>query len=221
MAITECGNGHVYDSDQYASCPYCNGANSVINFDGGGVQPAVRSEPGKTMAPSAYMNKVSPAPTEPQKTVAPDWMQKKKKESGDNPNKTVAVFKKKFNIEPVVGWLACISGPEKGKSYQLWAKINTIGRSDSMDVCIREDPTISKENHARLAYDPKHNGFQIIPGQSVNNIYLNDEPLYIPMKISAFDTVELGDTKLIFVPLCCDKFQWETEAKQEDKKQEE
>lgn len=26
MAIQECGNGHLYDTDQYASCPYCRGA---------------------------------------------------------------------------------------------------------------------------------------------------------------------------------------------------
>ena len=32
MAITECGNVHLYDTNQYASCPYCNGGGNVINF---------------------------------------------------------------------------------------------------------------------------------------------------------------------------------------------
>ena len=38
MAATECGHGHIYDSDLYASCPYCNSAQQVITFPeaGGG-----------------------------------------------------------------------------------------------------------------------------------------------------------------------------------------
>ena len=32
MAMTECGHGHIYDSDVYASCPYCNSTQPVINF---------------------------------------------------------------------------------------------------------------------------------------------------------------------------------------------
>lgn len=209
MAITECNNGHIYDSDQFPSCPYCNGENTVIRFD----SRSTPVGPGKTVAPEAYSPRPSAvtsetsAPTEPRKTVAPEGYRKKQ----DEQRKTVAVFKKKYNFEPVVGWLTCIKGSEKGKAYHLWAKINTIGRSENMDVCILSDPTISMDTHARLAYDPKHNNFQLIPGMSVNNIYLNDEPIYIPTKLAAYDLIEMGDTTLIFVPLCGDRFKWDVE----------
>lgn len=43
MALSECGNGHVYDSDQYASCPYCNGGGNRIDFGA-----AADSDIGKT-----------------------------------------------------------------------------------------------------------------------------------------------------------------------------
>ena len=44
MAITECGKGHVYDTDQYAFCPYCNGGGNMIQFGGG-------SDAGRTVVP--------------------------------------------------------------------------------------------------------------------------------------------------------------------------
>lgn len=197
MAITECERGHLYDTSQYASCPYCNGGGNVINFGGGGA--AI----GKTEAVSSYGGG-----NEMGKTVAPEGYRRKAEEI----NKTVGVFGKKMNLDPIVGWLVCVEGPEKGKDYHLWARINTVGRSEKMDVCIREDTTISRENHARIAYDPKHNNFQLIPAESINNIYLNDEPVYIPARLSAYDVIEFGDSKMIFVPFCCERFQWPVET---------
>lgn len=202
MAITECKNGHIYDSDQYQDCPYCGGGSSVIHFDS--APPATG---GRTVAPGAYRERYGSGTgeTRTRKTVAPESDRKRQEEQ----RKTVPLYKKRYNLEPVVGWLVCIEGEEKGKSYNLWAKINTIGRSEDMDVCIASDPTISKDTHARLAYDPKHNNYQLIPGMSVNNIYLNDESIYSPTKITAYDLVEFGDTKLLFIPLCGDRFKWD------------
>ena len=136
--------------------------------------------------------------------MAPASYVKKQEEE----NKTVGVFVKKMDIEPVVGWLVCIEGAQKGKDFKIYAKNNTIGRSERMDICIKGDQTISRENHARLAYDEKHNNFHLIPAESTNNIYLNDEPIYVPTKINAYDCIEFGDTKLLFVPFCSDKFKW-------------
>ena len=196
MALQECANGHLYDTDQYASCPYCQGGANVINFVG------ADSSVGKTVAA------VSPViPTsEVGATVAPQAFQKKKDES--EIGKTVGVFQKKMNFEPVVGWLVCTSGPEKGKDFRIYGKNNTIGRSEKMDICIKGDPTISRENHARLAYDEKHNAFHLIPAESTNTIYLNDEPVYVPAKLTARDIIEFGDCKLVFVPFCDDSFTW-------------
>ena len=84
-----------------------------------------------------------------------------------------------------------------------------------MDVSIKKDDTISKVNHAKLAYDPKHNNFQLIPGESINNIYLNEEPVYTPVKLSAYDLIEIGNSKLLFVPLCGENFNWTDGVKQE------
>lgn len=191
MAITECERGHLYDTAQYESCPYCNGGGNVIHFR---EESIGRTEPVGNYVGGSEMGK----------TVAPESYRKKSEEI----NKTVGVFGKKMNLEPIVGWLVCVEGPEKGKDFHLWARINTVGRSEKMDVCIKEDQTISRENHARIAYDPKHNKFQLIPAESINNIYLNNEPVYVPVELFAYDVIEFGDSRMIFVPFCCERFQW-------------
>ena len=32
MAMTQCKNGHYYDTDTHASCPYCSSQQSIIDF---------------------------------------------------------------------------------------------------------------------------------------------------------------------------------------------
>lgn len=198
MAVQECGNGHLYDTDQYASCPYCQGGGNRINFGESGVgktvavTPAAEMEIGATVAPAAYA-----------------------KQEKSDVGKTVGVFQKKMSFEPVVGWLVCIEGAEKGKDYRIYGKNNTIGRSERMDICIKGDATISRENHAKLAYDEKHNAFHLIPADSTNTIYLNDEPVYVPAKLKAYDLIEFGDCKLLFVPFCGEHFTWQNGLKQE------
>ena len=41
----------------------------------------------------------------------------------------------------------------------------------------------------------------------------NDLPLYVPQVLRINDVIELGDTKLMFIPLCSDQFQWNQEDK--------
>lgn len=217
MGYTECANGHLYDSDQYATCPYCNGGGNRIEFGGGdsgiGKTAPVGGFGGNAYGAGNNMAGGYGAPmgggSEIGATVAPSsYRKKEEKKEEEDIGKTVGVFQKELKIEPVVGWLVCVEGPDKGKDYRIWAKNNTIGRSEKMDICIKGDTTISRENHARLAYDEKHNKYHLIPAESTNNIYLNDEPIYVPSVIEAYDVIEFGETKLIFVPLCNDKFTW-------------
>lgn len=227
MAITECGRGHVYDSDQYATCPYCNQGAGVIDF---GVNdpyyqqpaPGMGYDPGFGYAPvDDYGHTVAPGqmggigsmggmnPEDEGKTVSP--FESKRRE--DEENKTVVVFQKEHDYDPVVGWLVCIEGVEKGKDHRIMARINTVGRSEKMDICIPKDNTVSKENHARIAYDPKNNMFLVVPDKNINNIYVNGQPIFSATKLTAYDVIELGSGKFVFVPLCGDRFEWEIGVK--------
>lgn len=200
MALQECGKGHIYETDQYASCPYCVGGNR-IDFGTGG-----SSEIGKTVAGNMGSSEIGA-------TVAPMGYRNRQEES--DIGKTVGVFQKKLSFEPIVGWLVCVEGPERGKDYKIFAKNNTIGRGDKSDICLKGDSSISRENHARLAYDQKHNTFHVIPADGANTIYLNDEPVYVPAFLRDHDIIEIGDFKLCFVPFCNDSFTWDNKKVEE------
>lgn len=197
-----CSAGHVYDADQFASCPYCNRNTRAIQF-------------GATAAPAGYGATTAPAGCGAApagrddtigQTVMPEAIRRRMEQEKDN--RTVGEFKRKLGYEPVVGWLVCVEGPEVGKDYRLFGRINSIGRAEGNDVVLAQEHTVSQKNHVRLAYDAKHNNFQLIPGEGTNVTYLNDEPLYVPQKLNAYDVLEMGATKLIFVPLCNERFRW-------------
>lgn len=197
MALTECANGHLYDTDQYATCPYCTGGMNRVEFSPGAAPGVGKTVGAPGAVPDPGLGKTVGA------QPAPDT------------GKTVAVFQKSFDREPVTGWLVCIEGPEKGKDYRIAARNNSIGRSETMDICIKSDQAISREGHARLAYDGKYNHFYLIPGESANNIYVNGEPVYVPTQLKKGDILELGESKFLFIPFCDETFNWQDGLKQD------
>lgn len=222
MAATECGRGHIYDSDIYPSCPYCNNSQQIITFERPTIGSAGQFAPGAMHAAAYSEDRTAPvggaaafggsqgggsvmlddSVTQPPRDYA-------RGRRVDEEQHTIGDMGQKLGMEPVVGWLVCIEGKEKGKAYELWGRINTIGRSEHMDVCIKGDPSISKENHARLGYDPKNNRFRLIPAASTNNIYLNDDVVDVPTRLHPYDVIEFGETKLAFIPFCSSRFTWE------------
>lgn len=213
-----CGFGHVYDADQYASCPYCNKDTRAIFFDeptpfskstgaGGARRP---DDCGKTGAPDSYGRTQD---ADIGKTEIPESYKRRMEQ--ERKNRTVGIYQRQHGFEPVVGWLVCIAGPDMGRDYRLYSRINTIGRSEDNDVVLAAEPTVSQKCHARLAYDSKHNRFQLIPGEGSNVIYLNDEPVFTPQPLNAYDILEFGETKLLFQCLCSDRFRWPEKKKEE------
>ena len=125
--------------------------------------------------------------------------------------KTVGMMQSQMGFDPVVGWLACVAGPSRGKSYTIRGGVNSIGRSERMDIVITGDLKISSENHAKISYSDKHNRFNLLPGEGRNIVYLNDEEVFTPMPLQAYDLIDFGETKLLFIPLCGERFTWKTE----------
>lgn len=159
--------------------------------------------PQKTMPPRGYgVPQPDPAPTPP---PSPPGFGVSVAAAG----KTVGMMQAQMGFDPVVGWLACVAGPSRGKSYTVRGGVNSIGRSERMDIVITGDLKISAENHAKISYSDKHNRFNLLPGEGRNIVYLNDEEVFTPMPLHAYDLIDFGETKLLFVPLCGEKFTWE------------
>jgi hypothetical protein len=219
MSAVECGRGHLYDNNIYTTCPYCNSNTQAVNFGGvpvdgnnktrpiaGGFDSGTANPERIIPVQEAYSSGVSVL--NEGKTLPPKEYAKAKKVEDDN--KTVGLMKEKLGIDPVVGWLVCIQGKEIGKDYRIKGQINTIGRSEKMDICIKDDKTISNENHARLSFSERNNTFNLIPAENKNVIYLNDNEVFTPTLLNAYDVIDFGETKLMFIPFCSDKFDWKS-----------
>ena len=122
---------------------------------------------------------------------------------------TVAVIKKKLGIDPVVGWLVCVEGPQKGQDYRLHGDNNYIGRDPGMDVCIQGDDTISRERHALVTYDFETKTFYLTPKDGRSNPRVNGKPVMTTVELQAYDKIQLGQTVLLFLPLCSERFEWQ------------
>jgi hypothetical protein len=111
-------------------------------------------------------------------------------------------------IEPVCGWLVCVEGARVGKDYPIKTGKNFVGRADDMDIQILGDNEITRRNHAIIVYDPKKINTVLLPGDSSGIVYLNQEAVYVPTPLNSYDAIELGKSKFLFIPFCCEHFEW-------------
>ena len=197
MAHVSCGKGHFYDSDVNSSCPFC-GVDGV-QLDIGATQAA----PGASAAQRPGTRDVGVTRAARGAGEAP----------ADDGGRTRAVWTKKFGgIDPVVGWLVCIEGQDKGRDFRIHTERNFIGRDPAMDVAVAGDNSISRHNHAVISYNPKRHTFTVAPGDGRGLTYLNDDELLGPQPLKPYDIIELGASKLLFVPFCGEQFTWPVDA---------
>ena len=263
MAQIECGRGHLYDPEKYATCPYCKtnqqitvaaaGRTAPIHVTDAGrtaplsgtpVTAAQKTAPltpppaapagstpvtadSRTMPPRGYAPQAAVPVTAPQKTMPPRGYVPPAPAGEPEPTapprphgpsvldagKTVGMMQEQMGFDPVVGWLACVEGPSRGKSYTIRGGINSIGRGDRMDITITGDRTISMENHAKISYSDRNNRFNLLPGDGRNIVYLNGEEVFAATPLQAYDLIDFGETKLLFIPLCGERFTWKKEER--------
>ena len=114
-----------------------------------------------------------------------------------------------MEVTPVVGWVACIAGPDKGRDWRLIAGPNFIGRGTATNVTLTGDKKVSRERHAIIRFEPLHQVFSLLPGDAHGLVYLNGADVMVPTKLAAHDRIALGASMLVFVPLAGEHFRWE------------
>lgn len=198
MALKRCEHGHHYDPVKHSSCPNCG----VGGLNIGETDRIKKDNPNKEPAADSPLSN----PNKEKST------RDARKPPGPLPEQEEGVTRRmpfnKLGMDPVVGWLVCVEGKARGRDYRIRSSKNFIGRSERMQICIKGDDFISKEKHAVIGFEPKKQTFSLLPGQSTENVYLNEEVVYVPTKLKPYDIIELGQTKLMFVPLCGEHFKW-------------
>ena len=197
MAMVQCPNGHLYDDRKHTHCPHC----PVPGLRDVGI-------PGTQAAPMSRPAVPRTEPASVRGSAAPPIRGEGSADRGGGvPGVTVGIFQKHTGMDPVVGWLVCVKGTNKGRDYRLHSDLNKLGRAPNMDVCIEGDDAISRENHCQIAFSPRSKTYNIIPGDGRNISYLNDQDVLSAMRLTAYDRIDLGDSSFIFIPF---EYDWKS-----------
>lgn len=116
-------------------------------------------------------------------------------------------------VNPVglpVGWLVGLSDSIRGKVFPCKSGRNRIGRERQMDISVPEALSVDPVNHAQIIYEPKKRQFFIQAGNGDGLTYLNDELVFTHEELRAYDRISLGEAAFVFLPLCGERFDWDT-----------
>jgi len=207
MAMVRCdANEHHYDNSKHSSCPHCTSGRG--NDDKTSIRPRPKprqnsSEDDTFIRGNKPNIKDDKSKDGGPKTVAP-WARKKTKKSDSTSESQSA-----FSGAPIVGWLVLIEGEQKGRDFRIIPEINTIGRGKQNTINIDNgDNEIARERHCLIEYDIKSGEFILERG--TKSTYHNDKGVRGDGKILELgDIVEIGSTKLKFIPFCDSNFCWE------------
>ena len=183
--MIQCNSGHFFDESKHSSCPYC-------------AAPLDLGTPQHTVAAPVAAGLEAAAKTVPLRPAA-----------SPAPGATRRLVEAQLGIDPVVGWLVCIEGPDRGRDYRIRSENNFIGRDASMDISVPGDDTISRQKHASIAFDPSQQTFWLLPGDARGLCYVNEKMAMSPVQLAARDVIRLGKTRLMLVPFVDSSFAWQ------------
>ena len=210
--IVRCANGHYYDFDKGAECPYCQQAQSdrvTISNGPGGYTGSDEDENMKTQAMLVQDGQSIMIGIGGNEESVP--FPSKKLHGLDAPKnyRTVGIMRDTAaGIPYVTGWLVGIAGPVKGRDYRLIHGKNWVGMSGTNDICIREGRDIAFERQCAIVYDGKGNRFYILQGVGTTT-YLNGELVGVPQELKSGDEIAMGNCTFIFIPYCNEERIWE------------
>lgn len=253
MSIKVCPNGHHYNTDDNASCPYCEQSKYNNGFDWSEVELS-----GETSAMGGWNRQTEPdggwddktnvmsesgnngafnggnldGRTEPlegnrrngsmgqryQDDIRTSAMSagsfnwgNSVPRANDSEETQAAWAQKEYQQQPVVGWLVCIDGPDKGKDFCLHGAKSAIGRRKDSAVLLT-DTKISRDGFpALIVYDDrKSHRFYLASGDasSHNNVELAGNMLLGQSLLNPYDEIRIEDTVMVFVPFCGEDFHW-------------
>lgn len=113
------------------------------------------------------------------------------------------------NVAFPVGWLILTDGPGRGACFTLKAGVSQIGRETSETISLGfGDLSISRSNHASIAYDPDDHKFYMGHGGKANIVRLNGKPVLSTEELQSGDVIRIGETTLRLVTFCNEEFNW-------------
>lgn len=108
------------------------------------------------------------------------------------------------------GWIVVIDGPGRGAAFTVGTGVSTIGRGEDQSICLDfGDTSVSRSNHAMVAFDDEQKKFFIGHGGKSNVVRRNGTPVLTTEELLNRDLIRIGKTTLRFVALCGEDFTWD------------
>ncbi len=127
-----------------------------------------------------------------------------------NPFDSAAENQKPAQALCPVGWMVLVGGPGRGNSFTLYNGVAQIGRGEDQAVRLDfGDTSISRSNHAAVAYDNQNKQFYLGHGGKTNLVRLNGKPVLSTEELESGALIQIGETTLQFVALCGSDFDWD------------
>ncbi len=192
--LVDCPKGHVYDSLENNSCPWCPSDGAELPTDNS--KTVILG--GEEGAPNPNTVKISSdtiASSGQGKPIAHD-LGKTIIRRPDDDNSEENSSKQSVQRRRLRGWLVTYDHADYGDDYKITEGSNTIGSKSDNSITIA-DSSISS-SHAIILY--KQGEFLLSDEMSSNGTFVNGEELQprIPVKISDGDNIKVGDTSFLF-----------------------
>lgn len=123
----------------------------------------------------------------------------------DEPNSEKATTNAMFPV----GWLVIVEGEGRGNSIAIHDGVSQIGRGDDQAIQLDfGDNSISRSNHAAIAFDDETRAFYLGYGGKSNIVRLNGKPVLATETLEDGDLIRIGETTLRFIAFCGAEFSW-------------
>ena len=218
MNLVKCQNGHFYDESRFERCPHCVAGSAMsdnVTMPLGNSGADVVTTALTSSSSAAVTEALSGSSLEEAVKSAIGSAPAQSSPVGGDDQKTVGFYSKSMGVEPVVGWLVCITGGHFGEDFRLKSGRNFVGRGSGMDIVISKDNAVSRDKHAIVVYEPKGRLFLVMPGESKELCYLDGDVVLTPKELKQGDKLTIGETVLMFIPCCGPDFTWDEAIKEE------
>lgn len=110
----------------------------------------------------------------------------------------------------LTGWLVYVNGNRRGTAITLGKEDTLLGLDANREVIVLEEKELSQA-YAVISYESINREFHIKPGKKRCLFYAGDNAVYNRNCMKAREMVEMGESKLIFIPFCSEDFDWSDE----------
>ncbi len=124
---------------------------------------------------------------------------------------TVAMTESDMDYLPRIharAFLVCVDGPMTGASFVFQENKAIIGRQKNYEIALFRDPSVSRSPHGVIHYDKDTLTYTVSKADPEKKVSVNGTFIEEDTVLNMYDIIGIGQTRLLFMPVCSDKFSW-------------